>query len=352
MVVVSDLNGNVTTYLPQTFTRLIKVLEKSDLWITFNGKFDMHWIRRELGIVPKSVWDCQLAEFLFSNQTWKYPSLDESCAKRGLPQKLDIVKTEYWDKGIDTCDIPYEILKDYAIRDAEATLSLFYEQVKLFEGEHASKYKLFRAHCNDLIVLQEIEYNGILYDVEGSIKAAKELEAKIETINDTIKQICNLHFPFNFDSRQQISKLLYGGVIEEEFTAPIGVYKTGTRAGQVKMKKFIRGHHLERMVEPLQGSEMKAEGVYATDEETLTKLKATGTARKMIKLLLERAKIAKLNSTYLRGLPNVIEKQDCQDNIIHSNLNQCVVVSGRLSSTKPNIQNQPPEAKQFCISRF
>ncbi len=118
------------------------------------------------------------------------------------------------------------------------------------------------------------------------------------------------------------------------------------------MKKFQREHLLERIVEPLQGSEMKAEGIYATDEETLSALKAVGLAKKVIKLLLERAKLAKMNSTYLQGWPNRIAEQDWQDNIIHSNLNQCVVVSGRLSSTKPNIQNPTKEAKQFCISRF
>jgi len=351
-MVVIGFDGWTKTYLPQQFTQLIRELEKSDFWITFNGKFDIHWIRRELGIVPKSVWDCQIAEFLFSDQLWKYPSLDESCEKRGLPRKLDVVKEEYWNKGIDTSEIPYDILRDYAIQDKESTLALFHEQVKLFDGEHADKYKLFRAQCNDLLVLQEIEYNGILYDVDNSLKAAHDLEEQIKKIDNTITQICQISFPFNHDSRQQISKLLYGGVIEEEFTAPIGVYKTGLRKGEVKMKKFQREHLLERIVEPLQGSEMKAEGIYATDEETLSALKAVGLAKKVIKLLLERAKLAKMNSTYLQGWPNRIAEQDWQDNIIHSNLNQCVVVSGRLSSTKPNIQNPTKEAKQFCISRF
>ena len=226
MGVVTQLDGTSKVYIPGTFTRFRYALEKSDIWITFNGKFDLHWIRRELGITPKTVWDCQLAEFLFSNQTWKYPSLDESCARRGLQRKLDIVKTEYWNKGIDTPDIPHEILKEYVIGDGESTLALFYSQVKDFEGDQATKYKLFRAQCNDLMVLQEMEYNGILYDVEGSLKQAAELGEQIAKIDAEIVRAGNISIPFNIDSPQQMSKLLYGGVLEEVFSAPIGTFKT------------------------------------------------------------------------------------------------------------------------------
>lgn len=352
MVVVTTLDGKSQVFLPQVFTRLRYALEKSDCWIVFNGKFDLHWIRRELGITPKTVWDCQLAEFLFSNQQWKYPSLDEACRKRDLPRKLDIIKLEYWDKGIDTTEIPYEILKEYTIQDGESTLALFFAQIAEFEGQHAPKYKLFRAQCNDLLVLQEMEWNGILYDVEGSLKQAEKLNEMVSKIDVEIRRTGNLSFPFNIDSPQQVSKLLYGGVVTEVFSAPIGVFKSGTRAGQVKYKKFEREHTLPRLVEPLQGTELAAEGVWSIAEEILGKLSAVGTGRKIIKLYQERVKLQKLNSTYLTGIPKRIEEMDWQDNIIHSNYNQCVVVSGRLSSTKPNVQNQPPEAKQYCISRF
>ena len=43
---------------------------------------------------------------------------------------------------------------------------------------------------------------------------------------------------------------------------------------------------------------------------------------------------------------------DWPNDTLFSNLNQCTAVTGRLSSTKPNQQNFPPEAKTFCISRY
>ncbi|MGL5084457.1 MAG: DNA polymerase, partial [Clostridium sp.] len=47
--------------------------------------------------------------------------------------------------------------------------------------------------------------------------------------------------------------------------------------------------------------------------------------------------ITKLNSTYVEGLKNVIDKDGC----IHSSFNQTVTTTGRLSSTEPNLQNIP-----------
>ena len=136
------------------------------------------------------------------------------------------------------------------------------------------------------------------------------------------------------------------------FLPQLAPSKPGTRAGEVKYKKFVREHTLPRLVEPIKGTELAAEGVWSIDEDTLGKLKATGAGRKVITLYQERVKLQKLNSTYLTGIPKRINEMDWQDNIIHSNLNQCTVVSGRLSSTKPNVQNQPPEAKRYCISRY
>ena len=57
----------------------------------------------------------------------------------------------------------------------------------------------------------------------------------------------------------------------------------------------------------------------------------------IVKEVLEYRKVAKLNSTYAQGLIKV-----CDENgIVHSTFNQTVAVTGRLSSTEPNLQNIP-----------
>lgn len=350
MVAVGGLETVIRTYTQEEYEQAKERLTTADLWIGFNIKFDIHWIYREFGILPRAVWDCQYAEFLFSNQTWKYPSLNESCIKRGLPEKLDVVKEEYWNKGIDTPDIPKDILAKYAAQDIDSTYHLFVTQCEMFDTEHQDKFKLFRLHCNDLLVLREMEWNGILYDQGRSLEQAEQLAVQVNIIEDKLREFCEA--PLNFDSRDQVSKFLYGGKHVEEYRVPIGVFKTGAKVGQTRYKVMEKIYDLPRLIEPLKGSEMSKEGIFSTDETTLKTVKANRVGKKIIQWLLERSKIQKLNSTYLLGLPKTLLDNDWLDGILHSSLNQCVAISGRLSSTRPNQQNMAPEAKLHCISRF
>lgn len=64
-------------------------------------------------------------------------------------------------------------------------------------------------------------------------------------------------------------------------------------------------------------------------------------------LLLRYRTIAKLNSTYIEGMKNVISKSSGK---VHTVFKQCVTATGRLSSTEPNLQNIPvrkPEGKRL-----
>src|SRR5579864_2866100 len=72
--------------------RLESRIRQSDLLVGFNFKYDLH-VLRKLGvdIGDKPVWCCQLGEFILSNQQWKYPSLNESCERRGLGAKIDVI---------------------------------------------------------------------------------------------------------------------------------------------------------------------------------------------------------------------------------------------------------------------
>ena len=113
--------------------------------ILFNGKFDLHWCNN-IGIhfnVRQPIWDCQLAEFILSNQRWKYPSLDEACEKRGIGKKIDTIKLKYWNNNIDTDMIPPAELEEYLQQDVSLTYKLYLAQLAEFKKpEHASKYKL------------------------------------------------------------------------------------------------------------------------------------------------------------------------------------------------------------------
>lgn len=108
-------------------------IDKSAMLVGFNFKFDLTWLRVSgfdtRGVV---VWDCQLAEFLLERQRNPYPSLNQACEKYGFPLKIDVIKNEYWDKGINTDEIPEDVLTEYLEMDLILTERLFRVQYEQF----------------------------------------------------------------------------------------------------------------------------------------------------------------------------------------------------------------------------
>jgi DNA polymerase I-like protein with 3'-5' exonuclease and polymerase domains len=329
-------------------------LSRAKMVILFNAKFDLHWIRN-LGCsfsIRLPIWDCQLAEFILSNQRWKYPSLDEACSRRLLPRKLDVVKSEYWDRGLDTTSVPFEVLDEYLKQDISCTYLLYLAQLTEFKKpEHRDKYKIFRMQCYDLLVLEEMEYNGFLFDCKGARDEAIHLETECNKLDNLIlTEFPNV--PINLASPDHISCMLYGGSIVTQVPIPIGVFKTGSRTGQIKYKNVDQIYTLPRLVEPLKGSALAKEGYYGTSEDVLRNLKSIGQVTKIIYYLLERRGIEKLRGTYYNGIPDLIDTHHWGDSIVHGQFNQCVTSTGRLSATKPNQQNMPGGCKRYCISRY
>src|SRR5882672_895908 len=145
-------------------------LDSCDLLVFFNAKFDIHWLTRYgLRLTHKSIWDCQYVEYVLSGQEIQLPSLDDCAQRRGIGHKLNVVKTEYWDKGIDTLLIPIDILVEYLNQDLFLTDKVFEQQKDELKGNLQLK-RLCWYGCQDILVTQEMEWNGIKYDLELSKK--------------------------------------------------------------------------------------------------------------------------------------------------------------------------------------
>lgn len=321
-----------------------------DLWVLFNAKFDLHWYRKLVYTLPQRVWCCQLAEFILDRQAKRFPSLEETAVKYGLGHKIDIVKTEYWEKGIDTDAIPQDVLSEYACQDVDLTYQVYLKQLAQFELR-PGLYKLFKLLCLDLLVLEEMEWNGLVYDEQLCKQKELEIDHKIQAIQTKLAAIYP-HLTINFNSGDQLSAFLYGGVIVEEYKEHIGFFKGGLKAGQPKFKNAIREHVLPRLVQPLKNSELKKEGYFSTDEATLRKLKGTKKTKQIIEWLLELSKLEKLNGTYYRGIPAINKEMNWASNKLHGQFNQVVAATGRLSSSKPNLQNFAGECEDILVSRF
>ena len=326
-------------------------IKEADLLVGFNIKFDLHWLRKAgIDISNIRVWDCQIAEFLLESQRNPYPSLNKACEKYGLPLKYDKVKLDYWEKGVDTDSIPEDILSEYLKQDLVLTEEVYKRQVQEFEAK-PELYRLFKLQCLDLLVLEEMEWNGILFSTEDATDEATRLQKELENLTEELNHFVN-YAPVNWNSNDHVSAVLYGGNVTVDDRIPIGIFKSGEKKGQVRFKKIEKVYEFPRLVEPLKGTETVKEGYWKVNNDVLRSVKLTKEAKKIVELLGKYSEIEKLCNTYLLGWTKLIQKKNWKHNMIHGNLNQTTVVTGRLSSTQPNLQNADPQTKRYCRSRY
>ncbi len=180
-------------------------------------------------------------------------------------------------------------LGNYAV----AVLKLSYCQQEIMESRNT--LELFNTIEMPLVyVLASMEKEGIAVDVEKLTEFGEMLKGEQKKLTDEIYGYAG--HEFNINSPKQLATVLF-----EEL--------------ELKAVK-------------------KTKSGYSTNAEVLEKLKW---AHPIVEKILEYRKITKLNSTYVEGLlPEIAD-----DGKIHSSFNQTVTVTGRISSTEPNLQNIP-----------
>ena len=344
-----DYSGNPNRDRLDSIQRLI---DSHDILVGFNIKFDLHWIKNYgITFMGKRIWDCQLVHFILTGQQNPYPSLNGVADYYGLGSKLDVVASEYWSNNIDTTAIPRDVLEEYLKQDLQLTQKVYEKQLEEFASSTKQMQRLISLHNQDLLILQEMEYNGILFDEEECIKLGTETKKDIEHLDSILYTYHSLP-EFNPNSTEHISALLYGGFIKVRRQEVIGTFKTGTRAGLPKSQWKDHTITFERIVNPLKGSELEKEGFFSTDEQTLKSLKGSKKAKELIELFLHRATLEKRLSAYYEGLVELRKSMNWKQGQLHGQLNQCVAKTGRLSSSKPNLQNFDGEIKKLFGSRY
>jgi len=340
---------------------LRNAIRRTTLLIGQNLKFDIHWLTN-LGItLPNNirVHDTQLCEFILSGQTNSFASLNSLAEIYGLPTKLDEV-SEYWEKGVATEDIPKEVLEEYNNYDVELTYAVYECQLKDARMTPAL-HKLIILCGLDLLVLQEMEYNGLKYDVKASTEAAEKLSLELVDINTRLDGYSG---GINYNSGDQLSCFLFGGSYEVEHRTPgeTRVYKSGPRKGQEYVRDNIEvrsithpGYFKPNAKDELKKTKDNREAttrLYSTASDVLQSLKGRSRVQKeIVTLLSRRAYIEKLVGTYLKALPALLEERHWGE-YLHGQYNQVVARTGRLSSSAPNLQNTSADVDQFIISRY
>ncbi len=224
-------------------------------------------------------------------------------------------------------------------------------------------YKLFKIANIDLLCLLDMEHNGILFNTEEAMKHAEDIKARQLDLLREFHTIVGSDV-VSITSNDHLSAVLYGGSIVHSIRIPIGYYKSGAKTGEVRFQIQNTNIEFPRLVEPLEGTETSKskkrveEGkeekhtLWEVNEPVLRSLKAKGEAKKLLTIILEYSKLDKLRGTYLEGYTKLIEEMHWPHNMLHPNFNQCTVVTGRLSSSKPNAQNMDKQTKAYMQSRY
>lgn len=331
-----------------------------DTVVGFNFKFDLHWLKQYLPTNVK-VWDCQLAEHIFTGQKGQYISLNECLEKYGLETKIDTVK-ELWESGVQTTDISVATLEEYNVWDVKQEEQLFLVQQQLLSDEQKALVYLLG---EDLKVLRHVEDSGLLFDSSGAEQALLQYKADVQEIEKQLNaRLPTIHFgTFNWDSGDHLSCFLYGGTLAFDYAIPSqAIYKSGPNKGQSYTKN---SWHTELVVfnqlfKPLEGTELSKTKeskdpncvrLYQTDAPTLSSLKGKKENLDVLDLLKKRSQVQKVVEM-LESVFKLFDKNQWEHNLIHGQYNQNVAITGRLSSSAPNMQNFPPELERFIVTRY
>lgn len=259
-----------------------------------NGKYDIN-VLAQYGIETKTViFDTMLASYV------KDPS-----RKHGLKYQAG-EHLHYLMKEIDSLigkgknaftmeSVLIEDASDYACDDAFATLELTrYWSEQLSEKELNLLYEI---EVPLVYVLADMERNGVSIDSDYLADLSYELDKKMEDIEKKIYEIVKV--PFNINSPRQVGEVLFD----------ILGLKTKTKH--------------------------KTKTGYSTSAKVLEEL---AEEHEIAKMILEHRHYQKLKSTYIDSLPQLISLKDKR---VHTSFNQAQTVTGRLSSSNPNLQNIP-----------
>lgn len=198
-------------------------------------------------------------------------------------------------KQIGFDEVPLEQAAHYASEDADFTFALheaLYPKVR----EQAGLLATYELEMLVFHVLWQVERNGVLIDAQELGRQSHEIGQQLVSLEQRAYEIAGQ--PFNLNSPKQLGEILFG-----RMQLPV-IRKT-------------------------------AGGAPSTDEEVLSKLAQD---YPLPQVLLEYRGLAKLKSTYTDKLPRMINAATGR---VHTNYAQAAVITGRLASSDPNLQNIP-----------
>jgi DNA polymerase-1 len=260
-----------------------------------NIKFDWLVLQRAGVVLAGVAFDSMIASFMVDPARRSH-ALDELAAEHfGVQMRSyrDVVGRGKAERAFAA--VPVREAADYCCADSDYALRLRGVLEPILRDHRLEA--LFRDVETPLIaVLAEMEREGIAIDKTLFARLTREFRQELADLERSIYAAAGQEF--NINSNPQLR-----GVLFDKLQLPV-------------LKKGKTGP--------------------STDADVLDELAAMG--HEVPKLLLEYREVAKLLSTYLEALPAEVNPQTGR---IHTSFNQIGAETGRLSSTRPNLQNIP-----------
>ena len=264
-----------------------------------NIKYDIVVLARHGLELSGPLFDTMVAHYLINPE--ESHSLD-AIARQYLNYRMvpisDLIGTG--KNQLSMRDVPIDEVGPYACEDADISLQLAdvlgekLDELGLREIAETMEFPL-------IYVLADMERTGIRVDPDVLREISKQLEKELADLERQIYELAGERF--NIGSPQQLSEILF-----EKLGLRV-VSKTST-------------------------------GKSSTKESVLQEL---ATEHPLPGLILDWRQLAKLKSTYVDSLPKLIHPETGR---IHTNFNQTVTATGRLSSSNPNLQNIPVRSER------
>lgn len=270
------------------------ILENADYPKAFqNAKYDRLVLRRAGVTLAGVVFDPMLASYVIN------PENSHNLSDMSL-RYLELTTVSYTDlvpKGKSIGEIAIAKVADYCGSDVHTT----YRLVPLLRAELAEMPELEKLYKEVELpvepVLATMEATGIRIDKPYLDQFSKQLESDLASIEASAYESAGEEF--NLGSPKQLSTLFFD---------TLGLDKRKSRKNKTG---------------------------YSTDAATLEKLQGD---HPVVDTVVEYRTLSKLKSTYVDALPALIRPKT---NRVHTDFNQAVTSTGRLSSSNPNLQNIP-----------
>ena len=195
------------------YHKIQKILDETKLLIGHNLKFDLSWLLESGFKYNGRVYDTMLGEYILNRGIRKSLTLQMCCQRRKIGAKDDRIK-EWMDRGISFENIPADIVEEYGKIDVAITRKLFDSQMEdLRADKNKHLLKTVKMMNEFLIVLTDMERNGININLEDLSQVEKEYRAEYAYLKQKIDKIVYEKMgdtKINLGSPEQLSWLIYG----------------------------------------------------------------------------------------------------------------------------------------------